>query len=69
MLNPYYDARNRICCYADATTGIIEHEYKRVKTRIKLPVGGEYCLERDNTITIFRRMEELEFEIERKLIA
>lgn len=69
MMEPYYDARNRICCYADVLTGVIEHEYKHVKTKVCLPIGGEYSLERDNTVTIFRRTEKSEFEIERKLAA
>lgn len=68
-MKPYYDARHRICCYADAAAGIIEQEYKRVKTRVKLPVGGEYRVERDNTVTIFRRTKELEFEVERNFVA
>lgn len=42
MKKSYRDCLNRIACYADGATGLVEHEYKKVKTKTIVPVGGEY---------------------------
>ena len=63
MLKPYFDCRNRCVCYADASTGLVEHEYKHVKTSTCIPIGGIYRIERENTITILTRISEREFQI------
>ena len=52
MKKSYRDCLNRIACYADGATGLVEHEYKKVKTKTIVPVGGEYFIERDKTITV-----------------
>ena len=49
MKKSYRDCLNRIACYADGATGLVEHEYKKVKTKTIVPVGGEYFIERDKT--------------------
>lgn len=68
MKKSYRDCLNRIACYADGATGLVEHEYKKVKTKTIVPVGGEYFIERDKTITVLRRTEASDFEIESPLI-
>ena len=50
MKKSYRDCLNRIACYADGATGLVEHEYKKVKTKTIVPVGGEYFIERDKTV-------------------
>ena len=69
MKKSYRDCLNRIACYADGATGLVEHEYKKVKTKTIVPVGGEYFIERDKTITVLRRTEASDFEIESYIIA
>lgn len=69
MLRQIKDCKDRCACYVDDKTGTVEHEYKKVKTKTRVPVGGEYTIERDTTITILRRVSDLEFEVERYEIA
>ena len=69
MLKPYYDRRNRCVCFADASTGIIEHEYKHEKTSTCIPIGGQYRIERDDTVTILTRISKDKFKVEKYQIA
>lgn len=69
MLAKYTDCKNRCACYADAATGLIEHEWKKVRTTTCIPIGGEYRIERDGTVTILRRISTEEFEIQSYEIA
>ena len=63
MMRPITDCKDRCACYVDDETGAVEHEYKRVKTKTKIPVGGEYTIERDTTVTILIRTENIGFEV------
>ena len=69
MLVKIIDCKERCACYADAATGLIEHEWKKVKTKTLIPIGGEYWIERDVTVTILRRVSTERFEITSYLIA
>ena len=51
MMKAYKDCRGRCVCYADAETGLINHEYRHEKTSTYIPIGGTYRIERDNTVT------------------
>ena len=42
MLKKVTDCKNRCVCYADAMTGLIEQEWKKVRTKTCVPIGGEY---------------------------
>ncbi len=63
MLERVNDCKNRCACFADAATGLIEHEWKKVRTKTRIPIGGEYWIERDATVTILRRISTEKFEI------
>ena len=63
MLKKVTDCTNRCVCYADAMTGLIEQEWKKVRTKTCVPIGGEYQVERDVTVTILRRVSTEKFEI------
>lgn len=65
MLKEVKDIKGRRACCADAETGIVEHEYKRVKTTTKVAVGNEIAIERDTTVTILKRVSENKFEVEK----
>ena len=69
MMKAYTDCRKRCVCYADAETGLIKHEYKREKTSTRIPIGGTYRIERDDTVTIMTRVSCQEFKIESFKIA
>ena len=57
------DCKGHFACIADAETGEIEQKYKRTLTRTNIPVGGKYTIERDDTVTVLRRVSTEEFEI------
>ena len=63
MMKQYKDCLGRCVCYADAATGIVEHSYKKVKTKTKVPIGGEYTVERDRIITVLRRTNTVDFQV------
>jgi hypothetical protein len=63
MLVKITDCKDRCACFADAATGLIEHEWKKVVTKTRIPIGGEYTIQRDVTITILRRVSTEKFEI------
>lgn len=64
MLRKIKDCKDRCACFVDDLTGDVEHEYKKVKTKTRVPVGGEYTIERDTTITILRRISDIWFDVE-----
>ena len=63
-LKRYNDCRERCACFADAATGEVAHEYKHVKTTTRIPIGGTYRIERDDTVTILTRVSEQEFSVD-----
>ena len=65
MLREIKDIKDRCACYVDAETGIVEHEYKKVKTTTTVAVGSEMTIKRDTTVTILKRVSPNEFEVEK----
>ncbi len=65
MLREITDSKGRCACYVDDLIGTIEHEYRKVKTVTILPVGGEYVIKRDTTVTILRRVDSRRFEVDK----
>ena len=65
MMHQYSDIEGRCACFADAATGIVEHKYKGVQTKTRIPVGGDYSIERENTVTILKRVNDKEFAVTR----
>lgn len=63
MLERYDDCKGRCACYADAATGLIKHEWKRLKTEVCIPIGGEFKIHRDATVTVIRRIDAESFEV------
>lgn len=58
MLQRYDDCKGRCACYADPATGVVKHEYKKVRTRSHIQVGEEYIIERDDTVTVLKRISK-----------
>ncbi len=50
------DCRQRLVCRADAKTGQVEQGYKQCFTRTKLPIGGQFSIERDGALTVITRV-------------
>ena len=65
MLREVTDIKGRCACCADAKTGIVQHEYKKVKTTTTVAVGNEITITRDTTVTILKRVSENKFEVEK----
>lgn len=65
MLKEVKDIKGRCACCADAETGIVEHEYKKVKTTTTVAVGNEITIKRDTTVTILKRVSQNKFEVEK----
>lgn len=65
MLREIKDIKNRCVCFVDDATGIVEHEYKKVKTTTTVAVGTEMIIERDSTITKLKRVSPDMFEVEK----
>ena len=63
MLEPVTDYKQRIVCYADATTGLIESKYKKQTTRTVIPVGGTFNIVREDTETEIIRISATAFDI------
>ena len=63
MLKKVTDCKNRCVCYADAMTCLIEREWKKSRVKTCIPIGGEFQVERDTTVTILRRISIEKFEI------
>ena len=59
------DASGSLICKGDASTGLIEHIYKRCKTQTHLAIGGYIVIERDDIATKITRISTLHFQIER----
>lgn len=65
MFREVRDYKDRRACLVDDDTGIVEHEYRKVKTKTVVPVGHEYTIERDTTITKLKRVTAQRFEVEK----
>lgn len=63
MKKEYRDRLNRIVCYADGVTGEIWHEYRKVKTKTTVPIGGTFSVEREGVMTILTRTGAPEFDV------
>lgn len=63
------DTNGSLICKGDASTGLIEHIYKRCKTQTHLAIGGYIIIERDGVATKITRISTLHFEIERYALA
>ena len=63
------DASGSLICKGDASTGLVEHIYKRCKTQTHLAIGGYIIIERDGVATKITRISTLHFEIERYALA
>lgn len=63
------DAGGSLICKGDASTGLIEHIYKRCKTQTHLAIGGYIIIERGGVATKITRISTLHFEIERYALA
>ena len=63
MLEKVTDCKNRCVCFADPMTGLIEQEWKKLRTKARIPIGGEFQVERDVTVTILKRVSTEKFEI------
>ncbi len=62
-MEPYRDLLNRVACFADPSTGLVQHSYKGVMTSFFVSVGQSARIERDETITILQRINEQEFKL------
>ena len=63
MMKQYKDKIGHCICYADAFTGLVEQKNGRVKSSTILPIGGEFRVERDDVVTILKRVDTIEFQI------
>ncbi len=63
------DCRQRLVCRADAKTGQVEQGYKQCFTRTKLPIGGQFSIERDGALTVITRVSTTAFFVESHLLA
>lgn len=69
MMKPIKDYENKVVCYADSATGLVESKQKKLKTSTYLPIGGVVTIERERTKTVVRRKSEKELEVTRYLAA
>ena len=65
MLREIKDIKDRCACYVDDITGIVEHEYKKVKTTTTVAVGNEITIESDTTVTKLKRVSPQKVEVEK----
>lgn len=63
MLRRVDDCNGSFACMADAETGMIEHKNRGARTTTCIPIGGEYTIEKDGTVTKLRRISIGKFEI------
>lgn len=47
------DCKNRVICYGDAMTGMVENKYKSQILKMYIPIGGNLSIKRDDTMTYF----------------
>ena len=59
------DIHDHLVCKADELTGYIEASYRRQTTRIHLPVGESFQIERFGTVTIIIRDSPTTFKVKR----
>ena len=58
------DCLGRLACKGDAVTGEIETLYKGCRTRLRLPVGERFTVERERTVTHITRLASRAFRVE-----
>ena len=56
MLKRFDDCKGRWVCSADPETGLVELKYKQVATSCIIPIGEEYKIQRDDTVTVLKRV-------------
>lgn len=63
MMEQFFDCRRRCVCFADAETGEVDVKYKGLSTITFIPIHGTYQLDRDDTVTILKRVSTTEFYV------
>lgn len=61
---PFYDCLGRLVCMGNPKTGLVECLYKGHKTSAVLAVGETFTIERQDIVTIIRRVAERDFKVE-----
>ena len=64
MLQRIDDCKGRWVCSADPETGLVEFKYKKVIASCIIPIGEEYKIQRDDTVTVLRRISPEEIRSE-----
>ena len=57
------DCKNRVICYGDAMTGMVENKYKSQILKMYIPIGGNLSIKRDDTMTYIRRRNQHRFDV------
>ena len=57
------DARNRLVCKGDASSGMIIIKHKEIVHRAYLALGQEHTIERGDTLTIIKRESSDGFKV------
>lgn len=58
------DCRGRLVCKADAPTGIVEMQYKGLRTETRLSPGSMMIIEREGVVTTVTRTHQPSFSVE-----
>lgn len=58
------DCRGRLVCKADAPTGIVEMQYKGLRTETCLSPGSAMTIEREGIVTTVTRSHQPPFSME-----
>lgn len=58
------DCRGRLVCKVDASTGIVEMQYKDLRTEIRLSPGSVMTIEREGAVTTVTRTHQPPFSVE-----
>lgn len=58
------DCKGRLVCKVEPNDGFIESAYKRQITQTRLPIGGDFTIERDGIRTIITRYGFNEINVE-----
>ena len=64
MLQRVDDCKGRWVCSADPETGLVELKYKKFAASCIIPIGEEYKIRRDDTLTVLRRVSPDEIRSE-----
>ena len=64
MLQRVDDCKGRWVCSADPETGLVELKYKQVAASCIIPIGEEYKIQRDDTVTVLTRISPDEIRSE-----